>query len=193
LASIWPFGIVYFIDRQSNELVKTVPVGAPYDMEFMEDGSLLVADYKKNNLLMIAPGESRDEKIVAEGLNGPVGLALTGNDTVYVSEYNSGQISRLSLANGTREAIVSDLLQPEGLTLDQHGGLIITETGGNRLHRLMTETGEVKVIAENIPMGLPGGKDMPEPFLLTGVTVDRDNRIFVASDLENAIYRLTPR
>ena len=100
-------------------------------MEFMEDGSLLVADYKKNNLLMIAPGESRDKKSVAEGLNGPVGLALTGNDTVYVSEYNSGRILQVDLNDGERRLVIDGLDRPEGLALTRDGRLLVAETDGD--------------------------------------------------------------
>jgi len=41
-------------------------------------------------------------------------------------------------------------------------------------------------------MGLVGGDDLPAPFLPSSITVDQRNRIFVTSDIENAIYRMTP-
>jgi hypothetical protein len=42
-------------------------------------------------------------------------------------------------------------------------------------------------------MGLAAGEDMPAPFIPTGISVDDQYRVYVSSDIENAIYRLTVR
>jgi len=68
---------------------------------------------------------------------------------------------------------------------------MIAETGRNRIWSVNIGQDNT-TITENIPMGLVGGEDMPPPYIPTGITVDTQNRIYVSSDLENAIYRLTP-
>ncbi len=202
-ASIWPFGVVYLIDRTTNKLVKRVAVGAPYVMSFLDDGSLLVADFKKNQVLRIGAGKSRDKTVVVEDLDGPVGLAVdqqTG--TVYVSEYLSGEVIAFPLegaicAEGVDtecEKIVSvmtGLDKPEGLAVDHAGTLLVAETGANRILALPVDAASATTVGE-IPLGLIGGDDMPAPFISTGITVDAQNRVYVSSDVENAIYRLTP-
>jgi hypothetical protein len=49
------------------------------------------------------------------------------------------------------------------------------------------------VIAENLPIGLAGGDDLPSPFLPTGVAVDGGGTIFISADIENSIYKLSRR
>jgi sugar lactone lactonase YvrE len=192
VASIWPFGVVYLINRETNELVKRVAMGAPYGMVFLDDESLVVTDYKKNQLMRLGPGASKDKQVLAENLDGPVGLALhPQSGKVYFSEYGSGQVIEFELDSGQSKVIMSDLLQPEGLAFDQKNNLLVAETGQNRIWS-KADGKEKTLIGENIPMGLAGGDELPAPFLPTSIAVDQRNRIFVSSDMENAIYRLTP-
>jgi sugar lactone lactonase YvrE len=202
-ASIWPFGVVYLIDRATNKLVKRVGVGAPYGMAFLADGSLLVANYKKNEVLRIGAGKSRDKTVVAANLDGPVGLAVdAARGVIYVSEYGSGQVIGLPLDRPVCMAetetgcekivtIMTGLDKPEGIAVDSAGTLFVAETGTNTI-RALTVGSEVPVAIGNIPLGLTGGDDMPAPYISTGIAVDARNRIYVSSDIENAIYRITP-
>ena len=191
VASVWPFGVVYLINRQTNELVKRVAMGAPYGMAFLEDDSLVVADYKKNQLMRLGPGKSKDKNILAENLGGPVGLALHPDGRkIYFSEHTTGQVVEFDLDNRQSTVVMTDLLEPEGLAFDQDKNLLVAETGQNRVWS--QASGQDKtLLVENIPMGLVGGDDLPKPFLPSSIAVDQRNRIFVTSDIENAIYRLT--
>jgi sugar lactone lactonase YvrE len=192
VASIWPFGVVYLINRATNELLKRAAMGAPYGMVFLDDGSLIIADYKKNHLMRLGPGKSKDKNILLEDLNGPVGLALhpTGRK-VFFSEFGSGQVIEFDLDNRQSTVVMTGLLEPEGLAFDQEGNLLVAETGKNRIWS-KADGKEKTLVSENIPMGLLGGDELPAPFLPTGIAVDQQDRIFVSSDIENAIYRLTP-
>jgi len=173
LASIWPIGAVYIVERESNQRLKIVPVGAPYEMEFLADGSLLVTDYKNGSLLRLAAGKDRGKTIVADSLDGPVGLARAGADAVYLSEYDSGRILRVALLDGARSEIATGLDRPEGIAVDADGDLIIAETGRDRLLELNPETGGMRVIGEGIPMGLEAGA------LLTDRCRDRWGRPYI--------------
>jgi sugar lactone lactonase YvrE len=140
----------------------------------------------------IGPGKSKDKNVLTENLNGPVGLALHPDGRkVYFSEYDSGLVVEFDLDNRQSTVIMRDLLAPEGLAFDQETRLLVAETGHNRVWS--KANGQDKtLLSENIPMGLVGGDDLPAPFLPTSIAVDQRNRIFVTSDIENAIYRLTP-
>jgi sugar lactone lactonase YvrE len=192
VASVWPFGVVYLVDRKTNALVKRVAMGAPYGMAFLEDGSLVVADYKKKQLMRIAAGKSQEKNVLAENLNGPVGLAVHPDGRkVFFSEFDSGQVVEFDLDNRTATVVMSGLLEPEGLTFDRRGHLLVAETGHDRVWSKSADA-EQALVVDDIPMGLVGGDDLPAPFLPTSIAVDQRNRIFVSSDIENAVYRLTP-
>ena len=189
-ASIWPFGLVYIIDREAQKLVKTAKLKAPYNPTFLVDGSVVVADYTSGAVVRLVPGKSRDKSEVATGLDGPVGVAASPDGSVFVSEYNSGNIVKIDLRDGTRFLTAQGLDRPEGLALDANGQLLVAETGTQRLLRIDPVSGEVDVIAENLAIGLTGGDDLPKPFLPTGVAVDAQNNIYVTADIDNALYKL---
>jgi sugar lactone lactonase YvrE len=87
--------------------------------------------------------------------------------------------------------LMTGLAEPEGLAMDRDNNLLVAETGHDRVWS--KAAGQDKVLlVENVPMGLVGGDDLPAPFLPSSITVDQRNRIFVTSDIENAIYRMTP-
>ncbi len=192
LAGIWPFGVVYIVDRATNKLVKRVPISAPYGMSFLADESLLVADYRKGQVVHLAPGKSREKSVLLDGLAGPVGLAVSADEKIlYIGEYDSGDIIAYTRASGARTTLMRGLEQPEGIAVDSSGQLIVAEAGLGRIW-LLGEHGDPTVIAEDIPTGLAGGDDLPAPFLPTGVAVDPSGHIYISADVANALYRLTP-
>ena len=190
LASIWPFGLVYVIDREQNKVIKTAKFKAPYNPVFLADGSVVVADYTTGTLTRLAPGRSREKTEIATGLDGPVGLAAAGDD-LYVSEYDAGRIWRIDLRDGARQLVTEGLDRPEGLALTGDGQLLVAETGTQRLLRIDPVTGAMETLADGLAIGLVGGDDLPKPFLPTGVAVDAKDNIYVAADITNALYKLS--
>lgn len=191
LASIWPFGLVYVIDRAANKILKTAKFGAPYSPVLLEDGSILVADYKAGTITRLAPGKSRDKQIVISDLSGPVGLAIGDQQTVYVSEYDSGQILAVDLTDGSTQVLVKGLIKPEGLAMMSNELLLIAETGTQSVLRMNLLTAGIEVVADNLAIGLVGGDDLPLPFLPTGVAVDAAENIYISADIDNALYKIT--
>lgn len=191
LASIWPFGLVYLIDRQANKVLKTAKFDAPYSPVFLPDGSLVVADYAAGSLTRLAAGKDRAKAAIATGLKGPLGLALSGDQFLYVSEYDAGRIVRLNLSSGGLDVVKEGLGRPEGIALTGDGDLLVAETGTQRLLRIDPVSVEVETVAENLAIGLAGGDDLPKPFLPTGITVDAADNIYVSADIDNALYKLS--
>ena len=189
LSSIWPIGAVFLADLNTNKVLRNVALGAPYGLAFLPDGSLLIADYKGNQLLRLAGAEGRDKTVMAAGLDGPVGVAAA-TDVVYVTEYGAGTLARIALADGARSVIATGLDRPEGIAVDRDGWLIVAETGRDRLLRVNPAGGEREVLATGIPMGLAGGPDLPPPFLFSGVAVGADGTVYASSDRRNAVYRI---
>lgn len=189
LASIWPFGLVYLVDTRAGKIVKTAKFEAPYDPVFLADGSVVVADYGAGTLARLAPGKGRDRSELAGDLRGPVGVAADA-DGIYVAEYDAGRIWRISLSDGARALVAEGLDRPEGLAIAADGTLFVAETGRRRLLSVDVLTGEIGVIADELAIGLAGGPDLPKPFLPTGVAVDETGDIYVAADIDNAVYRI---
>jgi hypothetical protein len=85
------------------------------------------------------------------------------------------------------------LRQPEGLALLRDGRIAVAEVGAKRLIAIGADgTGE-EVIAADLPIGLPPFMGPPKTFLPTGVIAAADGRIFVTSDVDHTVLRITPR
>lgn len=190
--SSWFESALQVYDRVTNGHVRTIQgLKAPYDALELPNGSFLVAEYAIGTLTKISGKAGADRTPFVQNLGGPVGLVRAGN-TVYVTENLTGQVSRVDLATGTSDVIIKGLAQPEGIARMRDGGLIVAEVGARRVVRIDPQTGAVAVLAGDLPIGLAGPPGMPPAFVPTGVAVDGRGRVYVTSDIENALYRLVP-
>jgi DNA-binding beta-propeller fold protein YncE len=180
-------GFVQKIHRATGKLIRDVrDLKAPYGAAILADGDVLVADYTAGTISRID-----DAKIVtmAEGLRGPVGLAMDGADGVFVGERGAGMIVRLDLKTGTRRKIARDLRGPEGIALLPDGRIAVAEADANRVSIFDPATGRAAVIADNIPFGFPISRapvGMP-----SSVAVGRDGAIYVNADGDNSIRKIS--
>ncbi len=151
----------------------------------MPSGALIVAQTTRGGLSKITgSGESEQRASIVADLAAPLGLALAGEDAVYVSEIAAGRVSRIDVNSGTRRVIVQGLDRPQGIATDGSGVLVV-EAGKARLVRVEPESGNVEVIARDLPIGLAN-----VPITLAGVAVGAGGTIYVTSDVENSIWRL---
>jgi sugar lactone lactonase YvrE len=191
--SSWFESAVQVYDRETGGHVRTVQgLKAPYDALELPDGSLLVAEYAAGSLTRISGKGGADRKPLAQNLGGPVGLVRAGN-TVYVTENLAGQVSRVDLKTGAATVVAKGLAQPEGIARARDGGLIVAEVGARRIVRIDPKTGAATVLAGDLPIGLAGLPGLPPAYVPTGVAVDGTGRVYVTSDIENAVYRLTKK
>jgi len=103
-------------------------------------GNLLIADLYNNAVRRLAP-DGTVTTLLADGslLNGPLALAVTHDDVVYVSD-TDGKLVQLS-ALGHAMALSGVAPQPRfsrpaGLALDADGGLFLADAASYRVHRL---------------------------------------------------------
>ncbi len=126
-------------------------VGARFDtpvsLALDSHGNLLVADLYNNAVRRLAANGAVDTLVPAGGLvSGPMALAVTHDDVLYVSDIN-GKLVQVS-AHGHALALVGvppqpRFSRPSALALDADGGLYLADAASYRVHHLH-------------PVGLPG-------------------------------------
>jgi len=151
----------------------------------LPSGMLIVAETTRGWLSKIAGnGDGEQRSQIVGDLIAPFGLALAGDNAVYVSEMVAGQLSWIDVNSGARRVIARGLDRPQGIATDGSAVLVV-ETGKGQLVRVEPQTGAVEVIARGLPVGLPN-----VPITLAGVAVGAGGTLYVTSDVENSIWRL---
>jgi sugar lactone lactonase YvrE len=151
----------------------------------LPDGGLVLAYAARGVVAHASPGGKPRE--IARKLAAPLGLALADGRAVYVSEMISGRVVRLDLDTGAVRPIAVGLQRPQGLAAAPDGAVLVVEVGRKRLVRVDPKTGAVTAIASELPIGLGVAN------ALVGVATGAEGAIYLTSDVENSIWRLTPK
>jgi sugar lactone lactonase YvrE len=154
----------------------------------MPSGALIIAETTRGKLSKITgSGEREQRSEIVVDLAAPLGLAIAGDDAVYVSEMVAGRVSRIEVSSGARRVIAEGLDRPQGIATDGSAVLVV-EAGKGRLVRIEPGSSAVEVIARDLPIGLAN-----VPITLAGVAVGAGGTFYVTSDVENSIWRLRPK
>lgn len=192
--SSWFTGTVQVIDRKTHKSLEMLhDFKAPHDAIRLGDGSILVNELGTKSLIRASGDHGKNRKTVVGDLAGPVGLVEGPNNSVYLTEAFAGQVSKVDLATGAKTIVAKDLKMPEGIALAPDGKLVVAEVGARRVVSVDPQSGAVTELAGNLPIGLagtPGGLPTNIP---TGVGIGASGAIYVSSDVENAIYKLTKK
>jgi sugar lactone lactonase YvrE len=193
LLSSWFTGTVQVIDRKTGKTTEMLHgFKAPHDAIKLSDGTILVNELGSKSLLRVSGEHGKDRQVVVGGLEGPVGMVAGPNDTVYVTEAFSGQVSKIE-SNGEKSVVAKDLKLPEGIALAPDGMLVVAEVGARRIVQIDPAKGTVTEIAANLPIGLAGAPGGLPTNIPTGVGVGASGTIYFSSDIENAIYKITKK
>jgi len=194
LLSSWFTGSVQIVDRTTGKTVETLHgFKAPYDAIRLGNGKLLVAELGTKSLVEVSGEHGKERKAIATDLNGPVGLVAANDDAVYVTEAFAGQVTKVDLGTGAKTVVAKNLKMPEGVALTPAGRLIVAEVGAQRVVEIDPANGSVTELAGNLPIGLVAAPGLPPTNIPTGVGVGANGTIYVSSDIENAIYKLTKK
>ena len=181
-------GFVQLFDRVTmKKLGEWNAFKSPGDAVEAPNGDVMVAETGSGALLRVTGPKVTDRKAIASGLAGPSGLAWAGSDALYVSETRSGQVSRIDLKTGAKSLVAGNLQAPEGLAVAADGAVLVVEVKAKQVTRIDPKTGARSVIAANLPIGQGFG-----PSLYRGIAVSA-SAIYVNSDIENSIYKITAR
>ncbi len=184
-------GTVSVLDRETESVVNTWTSAKTPMTVVVRDDEILVTDFKAGEVVAFTQGDAATKRILAYGLNGPVGLVEDEEDVLIVSEATAGRIIRIDDA-GRKTVIAGDLSQPEGIALREDGHILVAEVGAQRLSVVDPETGAKTVIAEALPIGDTIGQGVVPVHLPTGIAVGTDGTIYMTTDQDNSILAFTP-
>jgi sugar lactone lactonase YvrE len=140
--------------------------------------------------ITLASGEhGQTRKTLIEGLVDPAGLGWA-DGTFYVSEGAPGTVSKVDGTTGEKTLVADGLAGPEGIALTADGDILVAEVGKDQLISIAPD-GTISVIATDLKMGLVGYPPFPPSYIPSGVAIGGDGEIYVSSDVENSIYRIT--
>jgi streptogramin lyase len=185
---------VTFFDRTTERVVTTLSnFKAPMSLIASAKDEVYLTDYGSGEVLALMPGATPDRRVVAAGLDGPVGLAMDGAGALIVSEASSGTLSRIDSATGLKTELARGLNQPEGLAVLPNGIIAVAEVGLQRLVLVNAKTGVITPIAENLPIGQIFTRAPAPVYLPTGVVADAAGVIYVTCDRDNTVLRFHPQ
>lgn len=154
-------------------------------------GGIVFAEYGTGKVHISDGGETRE---LASGLNQPMGIAVHG-ETIFVAEAGAGRISMIR--NGSSvETLVTGLGRPEGLCIS-NGALYALDTTAKTLLEIDPASGEVNIIARDLPVGAPRGTtpkflgpigDMSGPMVnFAGISAGSDGTLYLSGDGEGSV------
>jgi sugar lactone lactonase YvrE len=144
---------------------------------------------------VLAVNDSGAVETLASGLDTPVGVTVTADGAVLVSE--AGRVVRVS--GGRTETLVDGLDRPQGI-LATDGQLFIVDAGDKTVLAVDLTSGTRTTIATGLPVGPPPGvkpkplKGMP-PFSgpqgpFAGIAAGPDGTLYVSADGEGSVLAL---
>lgn len=165
----------------------------PLGVRYMPGGSALVAEYDSGRIVNLGPTEETRAKLVADKLDGPVGLVVVDATKGYVTETRAGRVTEFRLDRFETKEIASGLKQPEGIALLGDGRLAVAEVGLRRLVAIDPKTGDIEVMADNLAIGLAADTAGGEPHTITDVAAAPDGTLYLSADVDRTVMRVTPR
>jgi glucose/arabinose dehydrogenase len=165
----------------------------PQGLRLMPGGAVIVAEHGAGRILRIGPTEESRPGLIADGLEGPVGLVIADATKGYVTEYRAGRVTMFRLDRFEKSTVVSGLKQPEGIALLADGRLAVAEVGNRRLIAADPATGKITVMTDPLPLGLPPPAGQKEPYTVTDVAVGPDGALYVSADVDRTVLKVTPR
>ncbi|CAN5169570.1 SMP-30/gluconolactonase/LRE family protein [soil metagenome] len=144
---------------------------------------------------VVAVDGSGGVEVLASGLDTPVGVTVTTDGSVLVSDV--GRVVRVS--GGRPETVIDGLDRPQGI-LASDGQLFIVDAGEKTVIAVDLDSGARTTIATGLPVGPPPGvnpkplKGMP-PFSgpqgpFAGIAAGPDGTLYVSADGEGSVLAL---
>lgn len=190
----WFTDAVEVFDRRSGQSLATYHgLEDPVDALLLADGDVVVAEQGRGRLVLIDANDPGKRTTAAEGIAGMAAMRPYSNDEVYLTDVLAGELMRVNIRSGEKTVLSRGLQQPEGFDVSTDGDIVLAEVGKRRVVKINTATGAVTEIARNLAIGYPGADGSPPAYIQTGVGVSANGAIYVSSDVNTAVYKITPQ
>ena len=156
----------------------------------LADGSLIVANIVTGEIIKVTGAKGQERAVLVKGLGLPSSIELAGPNAIYVTEAGPGLLSRIDLATGEKKAVAMGLAKPVNMAVCPDGKLLVVEMDKKRLVRIDPSTGEINPLVGDLPIGLKSWG--PPVWTHPGVAVSPSGAIYLSSDIENSLYKVTP-
>lgn len=188
----WFTSGVEILDRNSHQsLAVHHGFQQPVDALELVDGTLLVAEHGTGSIIEVS--EDGDREVLVDELPGIAALRQgSDEDSFYATDVLNGQLLEID-DDGDIEIIAEGLDRPEGFDVAADGSIVLAEVGKQRIVRIDPASGEISEIARNLVIGLAPAQGTPPGYIQTGVVVSSAGNIYVTSDLNTAVYKITPQ
>jgi sugar lactone lactonase YvrE len=198
LITSWAAGMVQVVDRATGAAKIHHGFTAPSDAIELADGRVIALEAATGNIRLVTDGDTPGEPL-ATGLAFPVSMVEATDGKLYVTETNpgadgaTGRLAVVDLATKEVSRVLEGLSGPEGVDIGADGRVYLAEAGAGRVIAFDPKDSSRAVIAEGLKMGLPAAEGTLPAYTTSGVAVSKkDGSVYVASDITNAIYRITP-
>ncbi|WP_329213889.1 hypothetical protein OG352_02655 [Streptomyces sp. NBC_01485] len=178
--------------------LRATGLNEPGGLAVAPDGSLVVAESGAGRVVRI--DEADTLTVLAEGLAHPVDVAFDERATCYVSDDRLGAVLRVD--DGKAVTVADGLGSPQGLAV-RCNKLFTVEVEHRRLRSISLVTGESRIEAEDLAVGLPPGVAGPHPAPVSapagpprqfaGLALSPDGALLVSANGEGSVLRLTIR
>lgn len=183
---------VEIFDRNSHQsLAVHHGFQQPVDALELADGTLLVAEHGTGSILEVS--KDGDREVLVDERPGIAALRQgSDEDSFYATDVLKGQLLEID-DDGDIDIIAEGLDRPEGFDVAADGSIVLAEVGKQRIVRIDPNSGEISEIARNLAIGLAPAQGTPPGYIQTGVAVSATGNIYVTSDLNTAVYKITPQ
>jgi DNA-binding beta-propeller fold protein YncE len=189
----WFRNVVEVFDAKNDDLLYGVPgFKGALGMLMLDDGSILVAESGTNSIVRARDREGKQKDVVAKDLAHPVYMAPAGPDAVYVTEFLGDRVTRIDLNTGEKKTVANGVKGPKGIAVKPDGKIVVVAVGSRELLQIDPATGTTKPLVRNLAVGLFAAGNNPD-HTLTGVAVAESGNIYVTSDIDNVVYKISPK
>ena len=194
LMSGWFRNVVEVFDARTDDLLYTIPgFKAPLGMLMLEDQSILVPEAGSGSIVRVFDKAGKQRTTVAQDLALPVYIAKADENSVYVSEFLAGKITRINLDTGAKTTVADGLRQPKGIAVRADGTILVVNVGTRELLAVSPDTGAVSPMVQDLPVGLHVPEGLMPAYTLSDVAISKKGNIYVSSDTRNVIFKIFPK